>query len=177
MGKRKINEDNIPDIAEDYAKGEMRIIDICNKYGFDESTWYRNLDPDDERHNVKFVKALKKADEKRMQNLADLAELGMKKLLTGYEYEETQTIIEPDSEDGKKGTIKEVRRTKKKVKPDRTMIMFVATNRAPKKWKHRSQIGLTNADDRPLKVIDVSPEDLKDMDASSLRGLFDDAKE
>jgi len=172
--KRKINEDNMKDIAKDYAKGDMRILDICNKYGIGESTWYDNLDPENERYNAEFAEIIKKADQKRMQNLGDLAELGMKKLLTGYEYEETTTVIDPNAKGNNQNKIKEVKRTKKQVKPDKTMIMFVATNRMPRKWKHRSQIGITNADDTPLKVLDVSPEDLKDLDASSLRGLFED---
>lgn len=170
---RKITPEIIPDIVEDYASGEMRIIDICKKYDIGESTWYDNLNPQSDQYNPEFSEAIKKADKNRMDNLADLAETGMKKLLQGYEYEEITTVIDPNA--GKdENKIKEVKRTKKQVKPDKTIIMFVATNRRPKKWKHRSQIGIENVGDKPLKVLNVSKEDLENMDASSLVDLLED---
>lgn len=90
----------------------------------------KRVNGDDER--TRTSNAIKKGEERRTENFLAIAENSLKKLLAGYEYEET-SFVEEVSET--KGTTTKTTKTKKVVKPDTTAVIFTLVNSSNGKWK------------------------------------------
>jgi len=120
-------------ICDELATGNHTIADVCKKVGIDESTYYdwKNKKPE-------FSEAVKEAEAKRLEAFADMARSGLAKLLDTHEYEEVTTEYENDKTG--KPVIKMQKRTKKKIMPNPTAVIFTLTNRDSENWKNRQNI-------------------------------------
>lgn len=126
--KKLVNE-----ICELLASGKWTVADTCKKVGIDEATYYRWKNDKSE-----FREAIKKAEDKRLEAFADMARSGLAKLLDTHEYEEVTTEYENDVHG--KPVVKMQKRTKKKIMPNPTAVIFTLTNQDGKNWKNRQSI-------------------------------------
>lgn len=120
-------------ICDELATGNHTIADVCKKVGIDESTYYdwKNKKPE-------FSEALKEAEAKRLEAFADMARSGLAKLLDTHEYEEVTTEYENDKSGNP--VIKSQKRSRKKIMPNPTAVIFTLTNRDAANWKNRQNI-------------------------------------
>lgn len=119
-----------------------------------------------------FLEAVKKAkaafEDWQMNGILEDARNSLKTLICGQEYEEIKTEYENDSLGNPK--IKKQTRTKKKILPNATAVIFALCNRDPEHWQNRvsqeltgkletetkSDLSLKNVPDELLsKVIDA----------------------
>ena len=75
-------------------------------------------------------------------------ERSLTKLINGYEYEESKTVMVNDAEG--KPTIKEKTIMRKKVAPNLGAIIHFQTNKDPENWKNKQSTELTGRDGRDL---------------------------
>lgn len=120
-------------ICEDLATGNHTIADVCKRVGIGETTFY-----DWQAAKPEFAEAIKKAKEKRLEAFADMARSGLAKLLDTHEYEEVTTEYENDKSGNP--VIKSQKRSRKKIMPNPTAVIFTLTNRDAANWKNRQSI-------------------------------------
>lgn len=120
-------------ICDELATGNHTIADVCIKVGITETTFY-----DWKKKKPEFSESLKEVEAKRLEAFANMARSGLAKLLDIHEYEEVTTEFENDKQG--KPVIKFQKRTKKKIMPNPTAVIFTLTNRDPENWKNRQSI-------------------------------------
>ena len=77
------------------------------------------------------------------------------KLIIGYEYEESKTVVVNDGSNNPK--IKEKSTTKKHVSPNLGAVIHFQTNKDPDNWKNKQSTELTGKDGKDLmNSIDLS---------------------
>jgi hypothetical protein len=92
---------------------------------------------------------------KRGREISDIImENALYKSGIGYEYEETQEIIEIIDGRVKKKKIKHIKR----MPPNVTAQIFWLKNRKPKNWRDRSEVEI-DASDRPEIIFEVKPDE------------------
>ena len=165
--KPKYSQDRVARICEALSRGETDIV-AAEMGGVSPSTFYewQNTKPE-------FSEAVKKAKEEferwELNDLLTDAKRGLKTLIMGMEYEEVKSEYLPDPDDHDKPKIHKQTRTKKRIPPSATAIIFALCNRDPENWKNRvsqevtgkleteakSDISLKNVPDELLaQVID-----------------------
>lgn len=127
--KEKYNEYVKPyleDISKWIELGETENT-ICKKLGINHDSWsnYKNEKPE-----------LADAIKKGKQDLVLHIESMLFKRCSGFDYEETKTLIEKDGNGKEK---KKVEKIKKKTLPSDTAIIFALKNLNPDKWKDRQE--------------------------------------
>lgn len=96
---------------------------------------------------------------KRGKQVVDIeVENALLKRALGYEYEETETIVEEGS-----GQKRKVRRVKKHVPPDTTAGIFWLKNRKPKEWRDRYNQEHSGTLDVTHQYEDMDEEELKEL--------------
>lgn len=150
-------KDNYKDFAEDYAKGEETLRELCDRYGISTQTFYNLKD-----EKIEFFDAIKNAKEQRRDEKLGMANRGMKMLLEGGEYTETRVEAHrPPDGDQEDEQLEKVVRTRKRVLPNATMIIFTLCNLDKENWKHISTIKHEGIPDRPpVDLSNLSDEEL-----------------
>lgn len=111
--------------------------DICKAVGIDECTYYEWL-----KTKPEFSKAIKEADQKRLNTMAAVARQALFKKVSGYEVEEVTTEYIPG--EGGKPSIKIQKKTKKHISASDTLIMYALNNTDPDNFKHKEHIDHTS---------------------------------
>jgi len=129
----KYSKKMVEAICDELATGNHTIADTCVKVGISETQFYHW-----KKTKAEFAEALKEVEQKRLEAFANMARSGLAKLLDIHEYEEVTTEYENDKQG--KPIIKSQKRTKKKIMPNPTAVIFTLTNRDPENWKNRQSI-------------------------------------
>lgn len=130
--------------------------ELCRIVGIDTATYYRWL-----KDKPEFAKMIEEAEERRLDELYQVAKNSLFKVARGYEVTETKTITIPSKSDPSKPIIKEQVTTKKHVPPNPTAIIFTLTNRDPKRWKNKHSTEVTGKDGKDFWA-GLSDEELSD---------------
>ena len=119
------------------------------------------------QEHPEFADAVERAKDERMQKLVVEARKSLLKKITGYDVEETHTVVIPNGEkgpDGKpKGKVKEKKTVIKHIQPDTMAIIFTLTNGDSENFKNKHSIEATGKDGKDLfesKSISELKEDL-----------------
>jgi hypothetical protein len=139
----KYNKKIVKDICSIIEKDSYTIPEICKMVGIDEATYHRwKIDKSE------FCEAIEKARNKFIKNGLVECEKSLMKLITGYEYEESKTVVVNDGSD--KPKIKEKSTTKKHVAPNLGAVIHFQTNKDPENWKNKQSTELTGKDGKDL---------------------------
>lgn len=135
--KTKYTPELVKRICGLVEKDTYTVSELCESVGIDESTFYRWKTDKSE-----FCEAIKKAEERRLDNFVVEAKRSLLKKIQGYEVKETQIVSIPgvDEKGNPKQIIKEKKTIKKHIQPDTTAIIFALTNLDPEHWKNRQQL-------------------------------------
>ena len=146
----KYNKKIVKDICSIIEKDSYTIPEICKMVGIDEATYHRwKID------KPEFCEAIEKARDKFIKNGLVECEKSLMKLITGYEYEESKTVVVNDGSNNPK--IKEKLTTKKHVPPNLGAVIHFQTNKDPDNWKNKQSTELTGKDGKDLmNSIDLS---------------------
>jgi len=121
---------NFPEKAKKLAKEGLIDIQIAQKLGISEATFYEY-----QNKHAEFTEAIKigkaESDVEVIQS--------MRKRATGYRYEETTSEMRMN-EDGTAGQVTIIRKTTKEVPPDTGAGAFWLKNRQPADWRDIRQI-------------------------------------
>lgn len=156
-------------IAEDYGEGTGTIVEIMEKHGLSETTFYRWKE-----ELTEFWELLKKAEERRRGRKKEMALNGMKRLLEGYEVIEQTTQTEPltDQDGRKQNRVKSVKITKKHIPPSASMIIFTLCNVAPDEFRSVQHIKYEGSETiPPYDFSKFTDEELEQFEALSLKAL------
>ena len=118
-------------------KDTYTVSELCESVGISETTFY-----DWKVKFSEFSDAIKKAEERRLDNFVVEAKRSLLKKIQGYEVKETQIVSIPgvDEKGNPNHIIKEKKTIKKHIQPDTTAIIFALTNLDPEHWKNRQQL-------------------------------------
>ena len=135
--KTKYTPELVKRICGLVEKDTYTVSELCESVGIDESTFYRWKTDKSE-----FCEAIKKAEERRLDNFVVEAKRSLLKKIQGYEVKETQIVSIPgvDEKGNPKQIIKEKKTIKKHIQPDTAAIIFALTNLDPEHWKNRQQL-------------------------------------
>ena len=138
------------------------IAEICGIVGISLRTYFRWM-----QEHPEFADAVERAKDERMQKLVVEARKSLLRKITGYDVEETHTVVIPNGEkgpDGKpKGKVKEKKTGIKHIQPDTMAIIFTLTNGDSENFKNKHSIEATGKDGKDLfesKSISELKEDL-----------------
>ena len=130
-------------ICDLISKDTYTIAEICATVRISERTYYQW-----QADYADFSEQIKDARHKFDQAVLKDAKNSLIKLVKGYDYEETKTVV---IDDGKgKPKIKEKSTTKKHVAPNLGAIIHFQTNVDPATWKNRQNTELTGKDGKDL---------------------------
>lgn len=137
-------------IAEMFGKGEATKDEICKAHGISSST-FDNW----QKENLEFFSLIKNAWRKRKENLDNLSDIGMKKLLTGYMIKESicENIVNKETGDVVPN-LKQEKILEKHIPPSASMIIFTKVNVSEGRFKHVQHITYDNHDND--SVYDLS---------------------
>jgi hypothetical protein len=146
----KYNKKIVNYICSIIEKDSYTIPEICKMVGIDEATYHRwKID------KPEFCEAIEKARDKFIKNGLVECEKSLMKLIIGYEYEESKTVVVNDGSNNPK--IKEKSTTKKHVSPNLGAVIHFQTNKDPDNWKNKQSTELTGKDGKDLmNSIDLS---------------------
>lgn len=146
----KYNKKIVNYICSIIEKDSYTIPEICKMVGIDEATYHRwKID------KPEFCEAIEKARDKFIKNRLVECEKSLMKLIIGYEYEESKTVVVNDGSNNPK--IKEKSTTKKHVAPNLGAVIHFQTNKDPENWKNKQSTELTGKDGKDLiNSIDLS---------------------
>ena len=149
-------------IAELVKSDTYTIAEICSIVGISLRTYFRWM-----QEHPEFADAIERAKDERMQKLVVEARKSLLKKITGYDVEETHTVVIPNGEkgpDGKpKGKVKEKKTVIKHIQPDTMAIIFTLTNGDSENFKNKHSVEATGKDGKDLfesKSISELKEDL-----------------
>ena len=130
-------------ICDLISKDTYTIAEICATVRISERTYYQW-----QADYADFSEQIKEARHKFDETVLKDAKNSLVKLIKGYDYEETKTVV---IDDGKgKPKIKEKSTTKKHVAPNLGAIIHFQTNVDPATWKNRQNTELTGKDGKDL---------------------------
>lgn len=147
---KKYNKTISKKVCELIEADTFTVNEICAMVKIHPSTYYDwvNVHPE-------FSEAIKKARDKFIKNGLVECEKSLMKLIIGYEYEESKTIVVNDGSNNPK--IKEKSTTKKHVSPNLGAVIHFQTNKDPDNWKNKQSTELTGKDGKDLmNSIDLS---------------------
>lgn len=124
-------------------KDSYTIAEICASVGISERCFY-----DWKAENAEFADGITRARETFTRKSLVECERSLTKLICGYEYEESKTVMVNDP--AGRPTIKEKTIMKKKVAPNLGAIIHYQTNKDPENWKNKQSTELTGRDGRDL---------------------------
>ena len=135
--KTKYTPELVKRICGLVEKDTYTVSELCETVGISETTFY-----DWKVKFSEFSDAIKKAEERRLDNFVVEAKRSLLKKIQGYEVKETQIVSIPgvDEKGNPKQIIKEKKTIKKHIQPDTTAIIFALTNLDPEHWKNRQQL-------------------------------------
>lgn len=130
-------------ICDLISKDTYTIAEICATVRISERTYYQW-----QADYADFSEQIKEARHKFDETVLKDAKNSLVKLIKGYDYEETKTVVIDDG--GGKPKIKEKSTTKKHVAPNLGAIIHFQTNVDPATWKNRQNTELTGKDGKDL---------------------------
>lgn len=139
----KYNKKIVKQICSLIEKDSYTVAEICNVVGIAISTYYEWQESKPE-----FSEAIKGAKDRFDETILKDAKTSLIKLVRGYDYEETKTVVIDDGNG--KPKIKEKSTTKKHVAPNLGAIIHFQTNVDPATWKNRQANELTGKDGKDL---------------------------
>ena len=154
-GNKYVITDEFYDAIENaYANGCQDLAELCKILGVNKNTfngWYYDevRDTEDDPVSKKIGNAVKRGIERQPTQLLKLADIGMRKLLAGYEFEEvtTEKIETPDQVTTKEKVIK------KQISPNATMVMFTKVNLDPENWQSINKVeNIQNVEQQTIKI-------------------------
>lgn len=160
---RRYSQELVDSIADLISKDDYTNLEICNIIGISEATFYIW-----KSQKLEFYEAVKKAEKDRINLFAATARKSLAKRLTGYDYEETLTVI-VEGKDGKP-KIKEKRTTTKHVAADVTAVIFTLKNTDPENFKDRQDINHTGIDGITINLPGSAPILLDPVNPRLLEG-------
>lgn len=141
----KYTPERIARIRELLVDDTYTINEICQQVGITRETYYQW-----EHNFADFSDMIKSANAERMQNLAKLAAKSLRRLVDGYEVEET-SVTHVDDGSGKP-RIKEKKTTKKHFQPNATAVIFALKNGDPENFKDRQEVDHTTGG-QPMRIV------------------------
>lgn len=167
--KPKYTPERVTAICRAIADGET-IQTACKRGGISDDTFMRWR-----ANNSEFAQMLKRAEQEYNDwynnELVRDCKKSLKKLVTGFEYDETTTEYERDKNGNPR--IKKQKTITKKVAPNPTAIIFALTNRDPENWKNRQTNEITgNLKTESETKVDLSnvPDDLLEQVLNKING-------
>lgn len=137
--KTKYTPELVKRICGLVEKDTYTVSELCESVGISETTFY-----DWKVKFSEFSDAIKKAEERRLDNFVVEAKRSLLKKIQGYEVKETHTVTIPGKEKDEEGKpkpiIKEQKIVDKHYQPDTAAIIFALTNLDPEHWKNRQQL-------------------------------------
>ena len=160
MNNGKLNQEMQNRICDLIIEDTYTIREICRIVDINEATYYEWLKKD-----IKFNKVIKQAKEEARAQLAALAKNSLRKLIEGYEGEESKEKLKYNT-DTKEYYVVEKEKTTKVFRPDTTAVIFALTNVDSENFKNRQQqsVEVTNIDALSFEDIELAMDKL-DNDA------------
>ncbi len=147
----KYTEKRVERICTLIEKDSYTVSEICSLSGISDDTYYTW-----QKEKPEFSDRIKKARDKFDEMIIKEAKNSLRKLVKGYEVEETKTVFE----NGKNGRtkIKEQIKTKKQCQPNVVATIFTLVNKASEEYKNRQNTELTGKDGASLaqKPIEIT---------------------
>ena len=147
----KYTEERVERICTLIEKDSYTVSEICSLSGISDDTYYTW-----QKEKPEFSDRIKKARDKFDEMIIKEAKNSLRKLVKGYEVEETKTVFE----NGKNGRtkIKEQIKTKKQCQPNVVATIFTLVNKASEEYKNRQNTELTGKDGASLaqKPIEIT---------------------
>ncbi len=167
--KPKYTPERVTAICRAIADGET-IQTACKRGGISDDTFMRWR-----ANNPEFAQAIKKAEKEYNDwyndGLVRDCKMSLKKLITGYEYDEVTTEYEKDKDGNPQ--IKKQKRITRMVAPNPTAIIFALTNRDPENWKNRQTTDITanvKAENTNKPDLSAIPDDLLEEVLNKING-------
>lgn len=167
--KPKYTSERVTAICRAIADGET-IQMACKRGGISDDTFARW-----KANKTEFADAIKKAEKEYNDwynnELVRDCKVSLKKLITGFEYEETTTEYKSDKNGNPR--IEKQKTVTKRILPNATAIIFALTNRDPENWKNRQTTDIVaNVKAETDTKVDLSnvPDDVLDQLAQYIDG-------
>jgi len=138
----KYNKKTVERICKLISKDSYTIAEVCAMVGISERCYY-----DWQANNAEFADAIKKARDQFDETLIKEAKESLRKLVSGYEVEETKVVY---TDANGKPKIKEKTSVKKHFQPNTAAVIFTLTNKASDEYKNRQNTELTGKDGKDL---------------------------
>ena len=147
----KYTEKRVKRICTLIEKDSYTVSEICSLSGISDDTYYTW-----QKEKPDFSERIKKARDKFDEMIIKEAKNSLRKLVKGYEVEETRTVFENVKNGRPK--IKEQITTKKQCQPNVVATIFTLTNKASEEYKNRQNTELTGKDGALLapKPIEIT---------------------
>lgn len=132
----KYNKKIVKRITDLIKADSYTVAEICVKVGISERCFY-----DWQTNNAEFAESIKEARDHFDKVLVKEAKNSLRKLVAGYDVEETKTVY-TEGKDGKP-KIKEKTTTKKHYQPNVAATIFMLTNKAKEEYQNRQNTDIT----------------------------------
>lgn len=156
----KCTKDLINKVYKLLSSDTYTVREVAEQCGISETSFYEY-----QNRYTEFAKAVKKAEEARLDKFKAEAKKSLLKKLTGFEVTETEVVTIPGGMNGKP-TIKEQKTKKRFILPDTAAIIFTLTNVDSSNWRNRQTTELTGKDGQPLPASEghfiIDPEELSE---------------
>lgn len=167
--KPKYTPERVTAICRAIADGET-IQTACKRGGISDDTFMRWR-----ANNPEFAQALKKAEKEYNDwynnGLVRDCKLSLKKLITGFTFDEVTTEYESDKNGNPR--IKKQKTITKQVAPNPTAVIFALTNRDPDNWKNRQTTDINanvKADNTVKPDLSAIPDELLEQVLNKING-------
>lgn len=155
----RYNKSIVKRIADLVRSDSYTVIELCRIVGISKDTYYRWI-----KTKSDFSDAIKRAREEFESSLLADCEKSLKRLVNGWSYEETKTVMVESKKTGLNGKpvgkVKERTVTKKTVHPSLGAIIHVQTNLDPDKWKNRQTSSVSIKDDNARRIDEMNEDQL-----------------
>lgn len=171
MAKKKYHSytpETVKKFTDAIREDSYSITELCEKAGISRSTYYNWIDEVKE-----FKQAVDEAKKDFEATISVECKKSLKRLIKGYEAEETQTAYISDAQGNPKVREKIVK--KKHVTPNLGAIIHWQTNKEPETWQNRQRTEVTGKDGKDLiPQLDLSK--LSDKELLDYHRLLSKAK-
>lgn len=158
----KYNQKIVNRICDLISKDSYTIAEICQAVNISERTYYDWISK-----NADFADAIKKAQDKLIQDLLIECNRSLVKLIKGYTIQEKKTVTadtgRKDENDKPIVKVKEYSVIKKYYPPSLGAIIHFQTNRDPDNWKNRQENKLSGEIGIKSNLENLSNEDLQNI--------------
>lgn len=146
-------DENIKEHIAALIEEGHNVSSICKITGIGRRTFYEWKN----RHSD-FAEMLEEAEQRRLEELHELANQALKKKLCGYYQTVSRTVYTPSEEESETLTIKQHTITRKYCEPDTALLLEVLGYRTNKGKKKRS---LSNKSTNPVLVVKKNEDKVK----------------